>query len=234
MIYQCRICLEESSDVKEFIAPCLCNGTNKYVHRHCLDEWRSQDPGGKNFLECNTCKFKYEIIISPENKKLEAKRQKEYQKCVALSCMSMIFYTVCFVLILTGIVFLIEVCGLVRVYDRASKYIPGPPMFVYAVTGVVCLFSFFGILGLVIFLGGYLSGFGGGNLFMAAANINFFVLIVLGTIIGFVSAVYMVYCYLDEAKKKHRQRIWYRQESKIKIVKDFGINGPPRRAVVVD
>ncbi|XP_010531404.1 PREDICTED: uncharacterized protein LOC104807711 isoform X3 [Tarenaya hassleriana] len=36
---QCRICLE--SDGRDFIAPCKCKGTSMYVHRECLDHWRS-------------------------------------------------------------------------------------------------------------------------------------------------------------------------------------------------
>ncbi|KAF9678821.1 hypothetical protein SADUNF_Sadunf07G0076000 [Salix dunnii] len=36
---QCRICLE--TDGRDFIAPCQCKGTAKYVHRECLDQWRA-------------------------------------------------------------------------------------------------------------------------------------------------------------------------------------------------
>ncbi|XP_022716440.1 uncharacterized protein LOC111275362 isoform X4 [Durio zibethinus] len=36
---QCRICLEIEGD--DLIAPCHCKGTQKYVHRSCLDNWRS-------------------------------------------------------------------------------------------------------------------------------------------------------------------------------------------------
>ncbi|XP_070058109.1 uncharacterized protein [Nicotiana tomentosiformis] len=36
---QCRICLE--TDGMDFIAPCKCKGTSKYVHRECLDQWRA-------------------------------------------------------------------------------------------------------------------------------------------------------------------------------------------------
>ncbi|KAG8088811.1 hypothetical protein GUJ93_ZPchr0011g28597 [Zizania palustris] len=36
--FQCRICLE--ADGRDFIAPCKCKGTSKYVHRDCLDHWR--------------------------------------------------------------------------------------------------------------------------------------------------------------------------------------------------
>ncbi|KAG8092164.1 hypothetical protein GUJ93_ZPchr0012g19316 [Zizania palustris] len=37
--FQCRICLE--TDGRDFIAPCRCKGTSKYVHRDCLDHWRA-------------------------------------------------------------------------------------------------------------------------------------------------------------------------------------------------
>uniref|UniRef100_A0A0D3F0A1 RING-CH-type domain-containing protein n=1 Tax=Oryza barthii TaxID=65489 RepID=A0A0D3F0A1_9ORYZ len=36
---QCRICLDNEGD--DLIAPCHCKGTQKYVHRSCLDNWRS-------------------------------------------------------------------------------------------------------------------------------------------------------------------------------------------------
>ncbi|KAG8638187.1 uncharacterized protein LOC110599632 isoform X3 [Manihot esculenta] len=36
---QCRICLDTGGD--DLIAPCHCKGTQKYVHRSCLDNWRS-------------------------------------------------------------------------------------------------------------------------------------------------------------------------------------------------
>ncbi|XP_058195184.1 uncharacterized protein LOC131311663 isoform X2 [Rhododendron vialii] len=36
---QCRICLDSGGE--DLIAPCHCKGTQKYVHRSCLDNWRS-------------------------------------------------------------------------------------------------------------------------------------------------------------------------------------------------
>ncbi|XP_010273535.1 PREDICTED: uncharacterized protein LOC104609042 isoform X2 [Nelumbo nucifera] len=36
---QCRICLDTEGE--DLIAPCHCKGTQKYVHRSCLDHWRS-------------------------------------------------------------------------------------------------------------------------------------------------------------------------------------------------
>ncbi|GJN18410.1 hypothetical protein PR202_gb05571 [Eleusine coracana subsp. coracana] len=38
----CRICLEsECEPGDELISPCMCKGTQQFVHRSCLDHWRS-------------------------------------------------------------------------------------------------------------------------------------------------------------------------------------------------
>ncbi|GAM85156.1 hypothetical protein ANO11243_031600 [Dothideomycetidae sp. 11243] len=84
---QCRICLEvvqptfetpsedlpemlqgmpsvsyASEDVGRLIRPCLCKGSQKYVHEGCLTAWRLQDPNRKrNYWECPTCKYNYRL-----------------------------------------------------------------------------------------------------------------------------------------------------------------------------
>ena len=35
----CRICLNDAEQ-RYLIAPCVCTGTNKFVHRECLNNWR--------------------------------------------------------------------------------------------------------------------------------------------------------------------------------------------------
>ncbi|KAL2905982.1 E3 ubiquitin-protein ligase MARCH1 [Bienertia sinuspersici] len=57
---QCRICLE--SDGRDFIAPCKCKGTSKYVHRECLDQWRAMKEGFA-FAHCTTCKAPYYLRV---------------------------------------------------------------------------------------------------------------------------------------------------------------------------
>ena len=60
---QCRICLE-SDNTNDLIAPCLCSGTSKYVHRQCLDQWRAQDINGECFFKCNECQENYQLGTS--------------------------------------------------------------------------------------------------------------------------------------------------------------------------
>jgi hypothetical protein len=60
----CRICLEEGPR-REFIAPCSCRGTSKWVHRHCLDKWRSTRED-KAFSRCMECQKNYELVSVTE------------------------------------------------------------------------------------------------------------------------------------------------------------------------
>lgn len=99
----CRICLEEVHPTLEvplekfssvfhpapkfrwisedpasgrLIRPCLCKGSQKYVHEGCLQQWRYSNSAclqKTNFWQCPTCKFQYRLermkwsrlIISP-------------------------------------------------------------------------------------------------------------------------------------------------------------------------
>lgn len=53
----CRFCLE-SEEIAEnpLIAPCLCRGSMRFVHRACLDEWRCTSFNPKALVSCTTCK----------------------------------------------------------------------------------------------------------------------------------------------------------------------------------
>ncbi|KAL8034109.1 hypothetical protein ABFX02_12G005701 [Erythranthe guttata] len=47
---------------RDFIAPCKCKGTSKYVHRECLDHWRAIKEGFA-FAHCTTCKAPYYLRV---------------------------------------------------------------------------------------------------------------------------------------------------------------------------
>jgi len=58
----CRICLEGHVDEGEsLLAPCLCRGSMKYVHRNCLDHWRINGFDPKTVTHCGTCKAKFRL-----------------------------------------------------------------------------------------------------------------------------------------------------------------------------
>jgi len=65
---QCRICLDETGN--DFIVPCKCMGSLKYVHRSCLDKWRSIDVSQKRFYKCDICLTDFKFDIFQEKQKL--------------------------------------------------------------------------------------------------------------------------------------------------------------------
>ncbi len=54
---ECRICLEDEVAVDdEWLSPCRCNGSMKWVHRSCLGHWRELAPTLEGKRVCPTCK----------------------------------------------------------------------------------------------------------------------------------------------------------------------------------
>lgn len=52
----------ESEDGGRLLRPCLCKGSQKYVHEQCLQAWRLQDPlANRNYWQCPTCRYKYRL-----------------------------------------------------------------------------------------------------------------------------------------------------------------------------
>ena len=49
-------------DLGRLISPCLCKGSQKYVHEGCLTAWRMQNPAAKrNYWECPSCRYRYRL-----------------------------------------------------------------------------------------------------------------------------------------------------------------------------
>lgn len=59
---QCRICLDSDGD-DELIAPCQCRGTQKFVHRACLDNWRVAKEGFA-FAHCTECRAMFHLLAN--------------------------------------------------------------------------------------------------------------------------------------------------------------------------
>lgn len=54
----CRICLE-TDNLNDFISPCKCKGTSKFVHRECIMKWINTNLDNDNSKFCNQCKYEY-------------------------------------------------------------------------------------------------------------------------------------------------------------------------------
>ncbi len=57
----CRICLEDELDRADVIAPCSCMGSSKFVHRECLDIWRTTQQD-RAFSRCTECLTDFRLI----------------------------------------------------------------------------------------------------------------------------------------------------------------------------
>jgi len=62
----CRFCLDDEFQDDLFV-PCRCSGTAEFVHRRCLQEWRSQDIHSLNYTRCQECLYEYEMANSISN-----------------------------------------------------------------------------------------------------------------------------------------------------------------------
>ena len=47
---------------RDFIAPCKCKGTSKYVHRECLDHWRAVRVMAKDCFPVKMCSFRIHLF----------------------------------------------------------------------------------------------------------------------------------------------------------------------------
>lgn len=59
-LHTCRICLSEDEQ-RDMISPCACIGTNKYIHRKCLNEWVTHSTRSDAGTICPNCLQKYEF-----------------------------------------------------------------------------------------------------------------------------------------------------------------------------
>lgn len=57
----CRLCFEEGTG--ELIAPCLCRGTSKWIHRDCLNHWRVSGSNPRALTNCCECGFQYRLKL---------------------------------------------------------------------------------------------------------------------------------------------------------------------------
>lgn len=63
---QCRLCYT-TGDIAEnrLFSPCLCSGTQRYIHEQCLDEWRQAAHAQSNYFECPVCNYHYRLQRIP-------------------------------------------------------------------------------------------------------------------------------------------------------------------------
>ena len=59
------MCLEGEVD-GPLVQPCACRGTAKWIHKHCLEEWRRTSPREDAAYRCGQCMDEYRDALSLE------------------------------------------------------------------------------------------------------------------------------------------------------------------------
>ncbi|CAG9317943.1 unnamed protein product [Blepharisma stoltei] len=128
----CRICLD-SSKQEDLIAPCKCNGTQKYVHQECLKLWLlHSDKDEMELSSCELCKcplkmnFHYLTTCSPCGKE---------QSCVPWLAL---FVALFFMIFVSGMFYLFS-CKIIQ--DKTLVMTLGV---IFSVFAVLCLLLSFG------------------------------------------------------------------------------------------
>ena len=92
----CRICME-TDDAGNMIYPCKCAGTSKYVHKNCLNQWRTLSDNREAFYKCFECHYIYTIENNIEYTKTT------FDKCIE----HLSNYIITFILFNLGVIFCI-------------------------------------------------------------------------------------------------------------------------------
>jgi len=76
----CRFCFAGHNEDGHgpLISPCRCSGSQKHVHRSCLDKWRVTQTNNMCFTHCTTCHFEYRIKQKQVNEGCCSKRNTFY------------------------------------------------------------------------------------------------------------------------------------------------------------
>ena len=59
----CRLCLEQDG---RLVQKCACCGTAKWVHEHCLEQWRRTSSREDAAYRCGQCMDEYRDALSLE------------------------------------------------------------------------------------------------------------------------------------------------------------------------
>lgn len=147
----CRICLESEpcGTGDELISPCKCKGTQQFVHRECLDHWRSVKEGFA-FSHCTTCKAQFHLRSHvPED---YSWRKLKFRFFVARDIILVFLAVQVTIAAFGGLMYLLDSNGQFRNsfnngWDRLLSVHPVP---FYYCAGVFMFFVIIGIGGLVV------------------------------------------------------------------------------------
>ncbi|WOG96644.1 hypothetical protein DCAR_0415980 [Daucus carota subsp. sativus] len=145
----CRICLEcEGDNDDELISPCMCKGTQQFVHRMCLDHWRSVKVSFA-FSHCTTCKAQFHLqVVKFED---GSWRKTKFRLFVARDVCLVFFAVQTLIAVNAGIAYLLDKDGAFRnsfddCWDHKLSKHPITFYYTIGVLGFLVLLGFFGLI----------------------------------------------------------------------------------------
>lgn len=231
---QCRICLD-TENLNDMISPCRCSGGSAFVHRSCLDHWRSENIGGKGFKVCNVCQFEYVIETVVSDPKNERRRLMNYYFFVTRDVTLVFILTQ---LVVVGFAWLLQK---IDQYDGSIKqqypdYVPNT--IIYYFSALILILAVIGLIAFLIYcFTSSSTGFDTSSCRNSCKTslsyneslrihpvffqvIMLFIFAFIGLIVGVVFSVMM----FKRLLKHHSKRLWLRQEANKYVVKDFQAN----------
>ncbi|TVU34574.1 hypothetical protein EJB05_16410 [Eragrostis curvula] len=146
----CRICLESETDPgDELISPCMCKGTQQFVHRSCLDHWRSVKEGSA-FSHCTTCKARFHLrVVFMED---DLCRRLKFRLFVARDVFLVFLAIQAAIGAIGFMAYLLDKDGKFRnsFTDDWDRFLSKHPLPFYYCVGVVVFFVLVGFFGLMV------------------------------------------------------------------------------------
>lgn len=224
---QCRICLDDEGT--DFIVPCKCKGTMKFVHRKCLDNWRASGFKEKAFTHCDQCLFEYVIEPYVPDQEEEKRRIKLYRQYV---CRDIIIF------IIVNLWIIATFSVLSWMFDFNNDIVnqfPDNAFWMYCLIGFGCYLIIIGIYGIIISFQRYswndvilcVDCSSEGCLY--SVIIVIIVLLIFGIFIGIAQSIHV----LKEKAQDHKQKLWKYQEAQMMIVRNFDDYDPEHDVIIV-
>jgi hypothetical protein len=201
---ECRICFDDGNQ-DDMIAPCRCSGSSKYVHRKCLDTWRSQDPSNDNFSRCNQCRFTY-VLEDPSSITTERDRRERYETSYEQSVYTMFLSFIFSVIVITILIKALDY------HNNIDKFYQGGH-FILAVIIALTATSFMGNSNIKIVLLTPFLIFG-----FSIKTIITSLLLTLG-----LASFNNGSDYINAERDKNRSRIWLLHEANLERIRDLDI-----------
>nr|CAB3477589.1 unnamed protein product [Digitaria exilis] len=151
----CRICLDsESEPGDELISPCMCKGTQQFVHRSCLNHWRSVKEGAA-FSHCTTCKARFHLRV--ERLEDDICRRMKFRLFVARDVILVFLVIQAAIAAIGGMAYLLDKDGSFRnrFSDDWERFLSKHPVPFYYCVGVVVFFVLVGFFGLILHLSSF-------------------------------------------------------------------------------